>query len=150
MQEKLQNVWKDRQKQLALRNIDEMLILASLIEKETANHEEKSQIAGVFLRRLKKGMRLQTDASIVYALGDKYTGKLTKKDLKVDSPYNTYKNHGLPPGPISSVGAESLYAASHPDSSKSLYFVSKRDGTHAFANTYKDHQKNINKYLKNL
>ncbi len=150
MQEKLENVWRNRQKELALKSIDEMLILASLVEKETANHKEKSQIAGVFLRRLKKGMRLQTDASIVYALGNKYTGKLTKKDLKIDSPYNTYKNHGLPPGAIGSVGAESLYAASHPDNSQSLYFVSKKDGTHAFADTYKGHQKNINKYLNNL
>jgi len=147
---RLEDVWQGRDKKLILKSIDELLILASLIEKETAAHAEKSQIAGVFVRRLEKGMRLQTDASVVYALGENYKGRLTKKDLDVDSPYNTYKNKGLPPSAIGSVGVESLYAASHPDKGKSLYFVSKKDGTHAFSNTYKEHQQNINKYLKNL
>lgn len=150
MRTKLNNAWSSRKKNLLLKNSDELLILASLIEKETANHAEKSKISGVFVRRLQKGMRLQTDASVVYALGDSYTGSLTKKDLSTDSPYNTYKNNGLPPSAIGSVGAESLYAAAHPDSGKSLYFVSKKDGTHAFSETYKEHQLNINKYLKNL
>jgi len=150
MQEKLESVWFDRQKNLILKDSDELLVLASLIEKETASHKEKSKIAGVFVRRLQKNMRLQTDASVVYALGGSYSGSLTKKDLGIDSPYNTYKNKGLPPAAIGSVGFESLYAAAHPDSGKSIYFVSKKDGTHAFAETYKEHQQNINKYLKNL
>jgi len=147
MQEKLNTAWQGRQKNLVLKNADEVLILASLIEKETAHHEEKSQIAGVFMNRLQKGMRLQTDPSVIYALGKNYRGRLSKKDLSINSPYNTYRNKGLPPSAIGSVGYESLNAATHPLATEALYFVSKKDGTHAFAKTYQQHRRNIKKYL---
>ena len=148
LQEKLSNAWKNRAKDLPLKSADQALVLASLIERETANNAEKARISGVFINRLKKNMRLQTDPTVVYALGDAYRGKLTKQDLWFKSPYNTYRHKGLPPGPIGSVGQESLKAAMHPLKSDYLYFVSKKDGTHAFAKTYKQHLININKYLK--
>ncbi len=147
MQEKLNNAWQARHKNLALNNANEALILASLIERETAHHAEKAQIAGVFINRLQKGMRLQTDPSVIYALGEQYHGKLSKKDLRINSPYNTYRNKGLPPGAIGSVGYESLNAATQPLQTEALYFVSKKDGTHAFAKTYQQHRRNIKKYL---
>lgn len=148
LQEKLSKAWNDKAKDLLLKNADQALILASLIEKETANDAEKPKIAGVFMNRLKVGMRLQTDPTVAYALGDAYTGKLNKKDLWFKSPYNTYRHKGLPPGAIGSVGLESLRAATHPLKSDYLYFVAKKDGTHAFAKTYKQHLINIKKYLK--
>lgn len=149
MKEKLDVLWLARSDSLPFNSPYEALILASLIEKETAHHQEKSMIAGVFLRRLSDGMRLQTDPSVIYALGEAYTGSLTKKDLKIKSPYNTYRHKGLPPGAISSVGYESLYAAFHPDNGNTLYFVSKKDGSHAFAETYQEHKDNIQQYLNN-
>jgi UPF0755 protein len=148
LQEKLSQAWENRAKDLPLQSANQALILASLIEKETANQAEKPKIAGVFINRLQKNMRLQTDPTVAYALGNAYQGKLTKKDLWFESPYNTYRHKGLPPGPISSVSLASLKAAVHPLKSDYLYFVSKKDGTHAFAKTYKQHLININKYLK--
>lgn len=140
--------WKKRDKNLRFHHPEQALILASLIEKETAHNAEKSKIASVFMRRLALGMRLQTDPSVVYALGKFYRGYLTRKDLSVNSPYNTYQNKGLPPTPVASVGLTSLRAALHPASGDSLFFVAKKDGTHAFARTYKEHKNNIKKYLK--
>jgi len=148
MRQKLDQAWQDRDKTLDLKSADDALILASLIEKETAHNKEKSKIAGVFMRRLKKGMRLQTDPSVVYALGNQYKGSLSKKDLKFDSPYNTYRHKGLPPSAIGSVGQSSLHAAMHPASGDTLFFVAKKDGSHAFAKTYQQHRWNIKKYLK--
>ncbi len=150
LENKLTQSWLGRAKNHPLKNANQALILASLVEKETANVQEKAKIAGVFLNRLKKDMRLQTDPTVVYALGDKYTGSLSKKDLSIKSPYNTYRNKGLPPGPISSVSMSSLHAVMHPEKTQDLYFVAKKDGTHAFAKTYKQHLHNVNKYLKNL
>ena len=147
MQEKLDLLWQNRKKELPYKDAYEAVILASLIEKETAIDNEKHLISGVFIRRLEKGMRLQTDPSVIYALGDKYQPPLKKSDLKFDSLYNTYRYHGLPPGAISSVGYSSLYAAFHPDSGSALYFVSKKDGGHAFASSYEEHKDNIKKYL---
>jgi UPF0755 protein len=147
MQEKLDLLWQNRKKELPYKDPYEAVILASLIEKETAIDNEKHLISGVFIRRLEKGMRLQTDPSVIYALGDKYQPPLKKSDLKFDSLYNTYRYHGLPPGAISSVGYSSLYAAFHPDSGSALYFVSKKDGSHAFASSYEEHKDNIKKYL---
>jgi len=144
----LNTEWQGRAKNLNLKTAHEALVLASLIEKETAHNQEKSQIAGVFMRRLQKGMRLQTDPTVVYALGSRYRGSLSKQDLKVNSPYNTYRNKGLPPTAIGSVGQSSLHAAMHPAAGDTLYFVAKKDGTHAFAKTYKQHRLNIKKYLK--
>ena len=148
LQEKLFESWKNRAKDLPLDSANQALVLASLIERETANNAEKSRISGVFINRLKKNMRLQTDPTVVYALGNTYRGKLTKQDLWFKSPYNTYRHKGLPPGPIGSVGQESLNAAMHPLQTDDLYFVAKKDGTHAFAKTYKQHLLNIKKYLK--
>jgi len=147
MQDKLDLLWQNRKKELPYKDPYEAVILASLIEKETAIDNEKHLISGVFIRRLEKGMRLQTDPSVIYALGDKYQPPLKKSDLKFDSLYNTYRYHGLPPGAISSVGYSSLYAAFHPDSGSALYFVSKKDGGHAFASSYEEHKDNIKKYL---
>ena len=148
MRQKLDQAWQDRDITLDLKSADDALILASLIEKETAHNKEKSKIAGVFMRRLKKGMRLQTDPSVVYALGNQYKGSLSKKDLKFDSPYNTYRHKGLPPSAIGSVGQSSLHAAMHPALGDTLFFVAKNDGSHAFAKTYQQHRWNIKKYLK--
>jgi UPF0755 protein len=150
MQEKVNELWDNRAHNLPFKSPYEAIILASLIEKETALDQEKSLISGVFIRRLERGMRLQTDPTVIYALGDSYQAPLKKSDLKVDSLYNTYKYNGLPPGAISSVGYESLYAAFHPDDGNELYFVSKRDGSHAFASNYEEHKDNIKKYSNNI
>jgi UPF0755 protein len=148
LQKKLAKAWQDRAENHLLISPDKALILASLIERETSHNAEKTKIAGVFINRLKKNMRLQTDPSVVYALGKAYTGKLRKQDLWVKSPYNTYRNNGLPPSAIGSVGQSSLDAAMHPLKSDYLYFVAKKDGTHIFAKTYKQHRINIKKHLK--
>jgi aminodeoxychorismate lyase len=148
LQKKLASAWKNRAKNHLLVSPNQALILASLIERETSHNAEKTKIAGVFINRLKKNMRLQTDPSVVYALGEAYTGKLSKQDLWFKSPYNTYRNKGLPPSPIGSVGQSSLDASMHPLKSDYLYFVAKKDGTHVFAKTYKQHRNNIKKHLK--
>ena len=147
MQKNLNKLWEERDKSIPLKTPYEAIILASLIENETALDNEKALISGVFIRRLMSGMRLQTDPTIIYALGDAYKPPLKKSDLKIDSLYNTYRNKGLPPGAISSVGYKSLYAALHPEKGNDLYFVSKKDGSHAFAPNYKEHKENIKKYL---
>jgi UPF0755 protein len=149
MQKKVSDLWIDRDKGLPLKSPYDAIILASLIENETALDNEKTLISGVFIRRINEGMRLQTDPTVIYALGDTYTPPLKKSDLKIDSLYNTYRNKGLPPGAISSVSYQSLYAALHPEKGNDLYFVSKKDGSHAFAPTYKEHKENIKKYLNN-
>jgi aminodeoxychorismate lyase len=148
LQKKLAEVWQNRAKNHFLKSPSQLLILASLIEKETAHNPEKAKISGVFINRLQKNMRLQTDPTIAYALGEAYTGRLSRQDLRFKSPYNTYRNKGLPPGAIGSVGLDSLNAAAHPLPSDYLYFVAKTDATHAFAKTYKQHRININNYLK--
>ena len=149
MQKKVSDLWIDRDKGLPLKSPYDAIILASLIENETALDNEKTLISGVFIRRINEGMRLQADPTVIYALGDTYTPPLKKSDLKIDSLYNTYQNKGLPPGAISSVSYQSLYAALHPEKSNDLYFVSKKDGSHAFAPSYKEHKENIKKYLNN-
>ena len=149
MQKKVSDLWIDRDKGLPLKSPYDAIILASLIENETALDKEKTLISGVFIRRINEGMRLQTDPTVIYALGDTYTPPLKKSDLKIDSLYNTYRNKGLPPGAISSVSYQSLYAALHPEKGNDLYFVSKKDGSHAFAPSYKEHKENIKKYLNN-
>ena len=149
MQKKVSDLWIDRDKGLPLKSPYDAIILASLIENETALDKEKTLISGVFIRRINEGMRLQADPTVIYALGDTYTPPLKKSDLKIDSLYNTYQNKGLPPGAISSVSYQSLYAALHPEKGNDLYFVSKKDGSHAFAPSYKEHKENIKKYLNN-
>jgi UPF0755 protein len=149
MQKKVSDLWINRDKGLPLKSPYDAIILASLIENETALDNEKTLISGVFIRRINEGMRLQADPTVIYALGDTYTPPLKKADLKIDSLYNTYRNKGLPPGAISSVSYKSLYAALHPEKGNDLYFVSKKDGSHAFAPSYKEHKENIKKYLNN-
>ena len=149
MQQKVSDLWINRDKGLPLKSPYDAIILASLIENETALDNEKTLISGVFIRRINEGMRLQADPTVIYALGDTYTPPLKKADLKIDSLYNTYRNKGLPPGAISSVSYKSLYAALHPKKGSDLYFVSKKDGSHAFAPSYKEHKENIKKYLNN-
>jgi UPF0755 protein len=149
MQQKVSDLWINRDKSLPLKSQYDAIILASLIENETALDNEKTLISGVFIRRINEGMRLQTDPTVIYALGDTYIPPLKKADLKIDSLYNTYRNKGLPPGAISSVSYQSLYAALHPEKGNDLYFVSKKDGSHAFASSYKEHKENIKKYLNN-
>ncbi len=125
------------------------LILGSILEKETADKNERSLISGVLYNRLRLGMPLQVDPTVIYALGDNYTGNLNKIDLAIVNPYNTYINKSLPPGPIGSVSASSLYSAINPTQSEYLYFVSKGDGTHHFSKTLEQHIVAVNFYQKN-
>ncbi len=140
METELELAWETRQADLPLKTPYEALILASIIEKETAIPEERPLIAGVFIRRLKKNMPLQTDPTVIYALGEAYDGNIRKQDLKVNNPYNTYKNKGLTPTPIAMPGRAALYAAVNPAKGDALYFVAKGEGKHYFSATYKEHQ----------
>jgi UPF0755 protein len=142
--------WKKRAKELQM-TIRAIVILASLIEKETSLPEERKLISAVFYNRLKLGMKLDCDPTIIYVLKqeNRFKGRLRYKDLKFDSPYNTYLYAGLPPGPICNPGLESLEAALYPADEKYLYFVSKNDGSHHFSHTFREHQNAVNKYQKN-
>lgn len=146
MQQVLAREWAGKASNLPYQSPYEALIMASLIERETAAPEERRQIAGVFVRRLRKGMRLQTDPSVIYGLGDAYQGHLTRKHLKTYTPYNTYKINGLPPGPIALVGRESIRAALHPEPGDTFYFVSRGDGSHQFSRTLAEHNAAVRKY----
>jgi len=148
MQTILNEEWQKRDSELPLDNPYQALILASIIEKETAAVEERRQIAGVFTRRLKKGMLLQTDPTVIYGMGDEYHGDIRHKDLKQFTPYNTYLNNGLPPTPIAMPGKEAIFAALHPDNGDSLYFVSRGNGHHAFSATLAEHEKYVDQYQR--
>ncbi len=138
--------WQGRAADLPYATAYEALIMASLIEKETALPEERARIAGVFVRRLQHGMRLQTDPTVIYVLGKRFDGNLTRQDLKVDSPYNTYRYRGLPPTPIAAAGREAIHAALHPAPGDALYFVARGDGSHHFSATLKEHNAAVLKY----
>ena len=144
----LQREWSQRQADLPYASSYEALVMASLIEKETGRAEERAHIAGVFVRRLRLGMRLQTDPTVIFALGDRYDGNIRKRDLSVDSPYNTYRYPGLPPGAIALVGEEALRAALRPEDGDSLYFVAKGDGSHHFSATLREHNRAVDKYQR--
>jgi len=146
MENVLEKYWKKRDKSLPFTTPYEALILASIVEKETGVAREREQISGVFVRRLKKKMRLQTDPTVIYGLGDKYDGNLRKRDLKNDTPYNTYRRKGLPPTPIALPGAAAIKAALHPASGETLYFVAKGDGSHYFSATVQEHNTAVRKY----
>ena len=149
MQKVLQQAWDGRDVDLPLKNKEELLVLASIIEKETGVPTERPQVASVFVNRLKKGMLLQTDPTVIYALtqGKQDLGRaLMRRDLTVDSPYNTYKYAGLPPTPICSPGAASIMAAAHPDKTPYLYFVASGTGGHNFARTLQEHNANVKKW----
>ncbi len=134
----------NRAKELNL-TFHQVITLASLIEKETGADEERKLISSVFHNRLKKNMRLQTDPTVIYAIAN-FDGNIRKKDLSIDSPYNTYKYAGLPPGPIASPGLQSIVAALNPDDSDYLYFVSRKDGSHQFSSNLMDHNRAVQKY----
>ena len=138
--------WAQRAEDVPYRNPDEALVMASIIEKETGVAHEREEISGVFNRRLKMGMLLQTDPTVIYGMGENYTGKITRADLRRPTPYNTYVIAGLPPTPIAMVGREAIYAALHPKSGKSLYFVARGDGSHVFSNTLAEHNKAVREY----
>jgi len=127
----------------------EALILASIVEKETSVSAERARIAGVFLTRLENDMRLQTDPTVIYGLGDSFDGNLTRNHLREANPYNTYINKGLPPSPIALVSKASMMAVMHPQFTGDLYFVSKKDGTHYFSKTYQEHMQAVRKYQLN-
>jgi UPF0755 protein len=142
----LNESWRTRASDLPYKTPYDLLIAASIIEKETAVPQERTLISGVMLNRLKKNMPLQMDPTVIYALGEQYKGVLSHNDMSVGSPYNTYKNRGLPPTPIAMVGKEAIDAAAHPQISNYLYFFAKGDGTHQFSQTYEEQKQAINHY----
>ncbi len=147
LQSTLSDEWQNKADDLPYKTPYEALIMASIIEKETGIAEERAQIAGVFVRRLQKGMRLQTDPTVIYGMGDAYKGNIRRKDLRTDTRYNTYTRHGLPPTPIALASKESLHAALHPADGKSLYFVATgKEGRHYFSSTLTEHNKAVRKY----
>lgn len=150
MQAELETAWANRAEDLPYKDPYEALIMASIIEKETGIAEERDVIAGVFVRRLQKGMRLQTDPTVIYGLGDTFDGNIRRKDLRTDTPYNTYTRHGLPPTPICLPGKEAIHAALHPADGDYLFFVATgEDGRHKFSTNYRDHKKAVQKYQLN-
>jgi UPF0755 protein len=146
MQDFLDEAWQDRDEGLPLDSPYEALILASIVEKETAQPDERALIAGVFINRLRKGMKLQTDPTVIYGLGDQFQGNLRSRHLREDTPYNTYTRYGLPPSPIALAGAEAVDAVLHPAKTDALFFVARGDGTHQFSNTLKSHNNAVIKY----
>jgi UPF0755 protein len=150
MDKALDAAWESRVPDLPLRSKQEALVLASIVEKETGVAEERPQIAGVFVRRLKLGMRLQTDPTVIYGMGEKYAGNIRRADLSTDTPYNTYTRAGLPPTPIAMPGAAALQAATHPAPGDALYFVAVGDGSgrHVFTRSLAEHQAAVREYLQ--
>ncbi len=138
--------WERRDGGLPYGKPYDALIMASIVEKETARPEERGRIAGVFVRRLQKNMRLQTDPTVIYGLGESFDGNLRRRDLKRKTAYNTYLNKGLPPTPIAMPGVDSILAALHPKSGDALYFVAKGDGSHHFSATLAEHQRAVAQY----
>lgn len=146
MEQVLEREWQKRGDDVPYSSPYEALIMASLIEKETGQPSERSEIAGVFVRRLDRGMRLQTDPTVIYGLGDDYDGNLTRAHLRQSTPYNTYVIDGLPPTPIALPGREAIHAALNPEPGDSLYFVGKGDGSHHFSSTLAEHNRAVREY----
>ena len=148
MRRRLEQAWAQRDPKLPLETPYEALILASIVEKETGLSTDRGMVAAVFLNRLRLGMRLQTDPSVIYGMGDKFEGNLRKRDLAHDHPFNTYTRAGLPPHPIAMPGAAALEAVTHPAKSDALYFVSRGDGTSEFSRSLSDHNRAVDRYQK--
>ncbi len=146
MQRQLEAAWTERAADTPLRDSTELLKLASIVEKETGATEDRGLVAGVFINRLRIGMALQTDPTIIYGLGESFDGNLRKKDLLADGPYNTYTRAGLPPTPISMPGRASLLATVRPDPTKALYFVARGDGSSHFSESLTEHNRAVNRY----
>ena len=146
----LNEEWSKRKQGIPLQSPEEALTLASIIEKETSVEDERSMVAAVFNTRLKRGMRLQTDPTVIYGMGESFDGNIRHRDLEADTPYNTYLHKGLPPTPIALPSRASIAAALSPADSEAVYFVAKGDGTHHFSSTYEEHREAVVKYqLKN-
>ncbi len=152
MQSELDDDWAHRAADLPLANPDQALILASIVEKETGREDERAKVAAVFINRLRRGMRLQSDPTVIYGLGERYDGNIHTRDLETDTPYNTYTRAGLPPTPIALPGAASLRATLHPADSAALYFVAtgNGDGSHHFSATLAEHDQALRAYLRRL
>jgi UPF0755 protein len=148
MQRRLQGAWAERSPDTPLKNVDEALTLASIVEKETGQSADRGLVAGVFVNRLRVGMPLQTDPSVIYGMGAAFDGNLRKRDLQADTPYNTYTRAGLPPTPIAMPGKLSLLAAVRPEPTKALYFVSRGDGSSQFSETLAEHNRAVNRYQR--
>ena len=150
MQRKLEAAWQDRAASSPLKTPSEALILASIVEKETGQAADRPLIAGVFSNRLRLGMPLQTDPTVIYGLGDAFDGNLRKRDLLLDTPFNTYTRRGLPPTPIAMPGWASLQAAVRPAATQALYFVARGDGSSAFSATLDDHNRAVNRFQRKI
>lgn len=142
----LDEEWGKRAENLPYETPYEALIMASIVEKETGRADERAKIAGVFVKRLRLGMRLQTDPTVIYGMGDAYQGNIRRRDLRTDTPYNTYTRHGLPPTPIALVGRAAIHAALHPEVGEAIFFVAKGDGGHQFSATLKEHEKAVREF----
>ena len=148
MQHRLQSAWSERTPDTPLKSSDEALTLASIVEKETGQSADRGRVAGVFVNRLRVGMPLQTDPSVIYGMGAAFDGNLRKRDLQTDTPYNTYLRAGLPPTPIAMPGKLSLLAAVRPEPTKALYFVSRGDGSSHFSESLAEHNRAVNRYQR--
>ena len=148
MDRRLQEVWSMRAADLPLRSPEDALILASIVEKETGRASDRAQIAGVFINRLRIGMLLQTDPTVIYGLGEAFDGNLRRNHLRADTPWNTYTRAGLPPTPIAMPGKASLMAAVQPESTKALYFVARGDGSSHFSASLDEHNRAVNRYQR--
>ena len=148
MKRRLAAIWSDRAPDTPLKSVDDALVLASIVEKETGTPADRGRVAGVFANRLRVGMPLQSDPTVIYGLGEAFDGNLRKRDLLADTPYNTYTRAGLPPTPIAAPGLASLRAAVRPEPTKALYFVSRGDGSSEFSETLADHERAVDRYQK--
>ena len=148
MQSRLNNEWAAKAPDLPLKSPYEALILASIVEKETGRPEDRTRVANVFINRLRVGMRLQTDPTVIYGMGEKFDGNLRKRDLEADTPWNTYTRAGLPPTPIAMPGQAALHAALHPEGGDMLYFVARGDGSSEFSRTLNEHNRAVNRYQR--
>jgi UPF0755 protein len=148
LMKKLKQSWANRAADLPYDNPYEALIMASIVEKETGKAAERAKIASVFVNRMRRGMLLQTDPTVIYGMGERFDGNIRKQDLQTDTPYNTYTRSGLPPTPIALPGKDAIDAALNPAPGKDLYFVARGDGSSQFSDNLEDHNKAVNKYQR--